>query len=37
VGKHFTIFTGVDNITGTMDPLGPATAQVFSLGLRYAL
>jgi outer membrane receptor for ferrienterochelin and colicins len=37
LGKHFTVFTGVDNITGTIDPLGPATTQVFSLGLRYVL
>jgi outer membrane receptor for ferrienterochelin and colicins len=37
LGKHFTVFAGVDNITGTVDPLGPATAQVFSLGLRYTL
>jgi outer membrane receptor for ferrienterochelin and colicins len=37
LGNHFTFFAGVDNITGTIDPLGPATAQVFSLGLRYVL
>jgi outer membrane receptor for ferrienterochelin and colicins len=37
LGKHFTVFTGIDNVTGTIDPLGPATPQVFSLGLRYTL
>jgi outer membrane receptor for ferrienterochelin and colicins len=33
--NHFTVFTGVENILGTIDPLGPSTAQVFSLGLKY--
>lgn len=37
LGKHFSLFAGIDNVTGTIDPLGPATAQVFSLGLRYSL
>jgi outer membrane receptor for ferrienterochelin and colicins len=37
LGKHFTFFTGIDNITGAVDPLGPSTPQVFSSGLRYTL
>lgn len=35
IGRHFKVNTAVDNITGLIDPLGPYTAQSFTLGLRY--
>ncbi|MDR1636152.1 MAG: TonB-dependent receptor [Treponema sp.] len=37
IGAHFRIHAAVDNITGLIDPLGPSTAQSFTLGLRYVL
>jgi hypothetical protein len=37
IGRHVTVYTAVDNITGVIDPLGPHTTQSFTLGLRYAL
>jgi outer membrane receptor for ferrienterochelin and colicins len=37
IGKHFKVHAAVDNITGLIDPLGPYTAQSFTLGLRYVL
>jgi outer membrane receptor for ferrienterochelin and colicins len=35
--KHFKIYGSVDNLTGLIDPLGPAVGQTFSLGLKYFL
>jgi outer membrane receptor for ferrienterochelin and colicins len=35
IGSHFKVSAAVDNITGLIDPLGPYTAQSFTLGLRY--
>jgi outer membrane receptor for ferrienterochelin and colicin len=35
LGKHFKFHLGVDNITGEMDRIGPETAQVFSVGIKY--
>ncbi|MDR2211436.1 MAG: TonB-dependent receptor [Spirochaetaceae bacterium] len=35
--KHFTVYASVDNITGLIDPLGPATAQEFTAGLKFVL
>jgi outer membrane receptor for ferrienterochelin and colicins len=35
LGGHLKISAAVDNITGVIDPLGPYTAQAFTLGLRY--
>ncbi|MDR0643166.1 MAG: TonB-dependent receptor [Treponema sp.] len=37
IGRHVTVYTAVDNITGLIDPLGPYTAQSFTLGIRYVL
>ncbi|MDR0409190.1 MAG: TonB-dependent receptor, partial [Spirochaetaceae bacterium] len=37
LGKHFKLNFGVDNITGETDRIGPETAQVFSVGIKYAL
>jgi outer membrane receptor for ferrienterochelin and colicins len=33
--KHVKLNVGVDNITGEMDRIGPETAQVFSIGIKY--
>jgi outer membrane receptor for ferrienterochelin and colicins len=35
--KHFRMHFGIDNISGEMDPIGPETAQTFSLGLKYTM
>jgi hypothetical protein len=35
VGSHVKVYTALDNLTGLIDPLGPNTAQAFTLGLRY--
>jgi outer membrane receptor for ferrienterochelin and colicins len=35
IGKYLKANAAVDNITGLIDPLGPYTAQSFTLGLRY--
>jgi hypothetical protein len=37
IGRHFKVHAAIDNITGLIDPLGPYTAQSFTLGLRYVL
>ncbi|MDR1626466.1 MAG: TonB-dependent receptor [Spirochaetia bacterium] len=37
IGGHIKIRLSVDNITGETDPLGPITAQTFSLGIQYSL
>jgi outer membrane receptor for ferrienterochelin and colicins len=35
LGDHFKVHFGIDNILGTMDRIGPETAQTFSVGLKY--
>jgi outer membrane receptor for ferrienterochelin and colicins len=35
--KHFKIYASVDNLTGLIDPLGPAVGRTFTLGLKYFL
>ena len=35
--RHFKISLSIDNITGTIDPLGPNTAQAFTIGFKYFL
>jgi outer membrane receptor for ferrienterochelin and colicins len=37
LGEHFKFNAGVDNITGEMDRIGPETAQIFSVGMKYEL
>ena len=37
VTEHIKLKFSVDNITGKTDSLGPATAQLFSLGIQYSL
>jgi outer membrane receptor for ferrienterochelin and colicins len=37
IGSHVKVYTAIDNLTGLIDPLGPNTAQSFTLGLRYVL
>jgi outer membrane receptor for ferrienterochelin and colicins len=37
LNEHFRLNFGIDNITGEMDPIGPETAQTFSMGLKYTL
>jgi outer membrane receptor for ferrienterochelin and colicins len=37
LGEHLKLKLAVDNITGEIDPLGPTTAQTFSVGIQYSL
>jgi outer membrane receptor for ferrienterochelin and colicins len=37
LGKHFRVHTGIENITGETDRIGPDTAQSFSIGAHYVL
>jgi outer membrane receptor for ferrienterochelin and colicins len=37
IQEHFKIQFSVDNITGTIDNLGPVTPQAFTLGFKYFL
>ena len=35
IGEHFRLNFGIDNITGEIHPLGPTTAQTFSIGVGF--
>ncbi|MCL1991867.1 MAG: TonB-dependent receptor [Spirochaetes bacterium] len=37
ISENFRFNLGIDNITGELNPLGPATRQSFSLGIVYTL
>jgi outer membrane receptor for ferrienterochelin and colicins len=37
LGTHFKVYTAINNLTGEIDSLGPATAQSLTLGLKYFL
>jgi outer membrane receptor for ferrienterochelin and colicins len=35
--EHYKIHASVDNLTGLIDPLGPAVGRAFTLGFKYSL
>jgi outer membrane receptor for ferrienterochelin and colicins len=37
IGGHIKLRFSIDNITGEIDSLGPATSQTFSMGIQYSL